>query len=188
MFSQTDEKLISKAIKGNKSAWLKLVKRYDKLVYNYALRMVSNRDDALDLMQDTFLATFRNLETFRGDSAFKSWLLKIAHYRCIEFYRRRKHMVDLDAVPEAFNESGEDCPEMSMVAQQQGQDLINAMSRLSVNQRAVVEMKFFQHLTFEDIAKQLGISSNTVKSRLYAGLDKMKQVLEVDYVNQQTGI
>lgn len=179
MFNQSDEKLISKALDGNRSAWLKLVKRYEKLVFNYALRMVSNRDDAMDLMQDTFLAVFRNLNTFRGDSAFKSWLLKIAHYRCIEFYRKRKHTVDLDSVPEAFNEAGENCPELSVVAQQQGSEVISAMSLLPVNQRAVIEMKFFQFLTFEDIAKQLGISTNTVKSRLYAGLGKMKQVLEV---------
>jgi RNA polymerase sigma-70 factor (ECF subfamily) len=183
VFNQTDEKLISKAIAGNKSAWLKLVKRYEKLVYNYALRMVSNQDDALDLMQDTFLSVFRSLSTFRGESSFKSWMLKIAHYRCIEFYRRRKKTVDLDAVPEAFNEEGENCPELSVVSQQQGEDLVGAMSQLPVNQRAVIEMKFFQFLTFEDIAKQLGISTNTVKSRLYAGLGKMKQVLEVANVN-----
>jgi RNA polymerase sigma-70 factor (ECF subfamily) len=183
VFNQTDEKLISKAIAGNKSAWLKLVKRYEKLVYNYALRMVSNQDDALDLMQDTFLSVFRSLNTFRGESSFKSWLLKIAHYRCIEFYRRRKKTVDLDAVPEAFNEEGENCPELSVVSQQQGENLVGAMSLLPVNQRAVIEMKFFQFLTFEDIAKQLGISTNTVKSRLYAGLGKMKHVLEVANVN-----
>ncbi len=183
MFNQSDDKLIAKAISGNRSAWLKLVKRYEKLVFNYALRMVSNPDDAMDLMQDTFLAVFRSLSTFRGDSAFKSWLLKIAHYRCIEFYRKRKHTVDLDSVPEAFNEAGEDCPELSVVAGQQGAQVVEAMSELPVNQRAVIEMKFFQHLTFEDIARQLGISTNTVKSRLYAGLGKMKQVLEVANVN-----
>lgn len=179
MFNQTDEKLIQKAIKGNKSAWLKLVKRYEKLVYNYALRMVSNQDDALDLLQDTFLAVFRSLSSFRGDSSFKSWLLKIAHYRCIEFYRRRKATVDIDGIAEAYNEEDEDCPEMAMISLQQGSEIVTAMAILPVNQRLVIEMKFFQFLTFEDIARQLGISTNTVKSRLYSGLGKLKQVLEV---------
>jgi RNA polymerase sigma-70 factor (ECF subfamily) len=183
VFSQSDDKLISKALGGNRAAWLKLVKRYEKLVFNYALRMVSNRDDAMDLMQDTFLAVFRGLASFRGDSAFNSWLLKIAHYRCIEFYRKRKHTVDIEGIPEVFNEDGEDCPELSVVAGQQGDQLIGAMSQLPVNQRAVIEMKFFQYLTFEDIAQQLGVSTNTVKSRLYAGLGKMKQMLEVADVN-----
>lgn len=183
MFNQSDETLIKKAVAGNKSAWLKLVKRYEKLVYNYGLRMVGSPDDALDLMQDTFVSVFKSLENFRGESAFKSWLLKIAHYRCIEFYRRRKATVDIDAVPEAYNEDGEDCPELNVVNSQQGNEVIKAMGNLPVNQRAVIEMKFFQHLTFDDIALQLGVSSNTVKSRLYAGLSKMKQVLEVGYAN-----
>ncbi len=183
MFNQSDEALVKKALQGNKSSWLKLVTRYEKLVYNYALRMVSSPDDAMDLMQDTFMALFRSLEGFRGDSSFKSWLMKIAHYRCIEFYRKRRSTIDIDALPEAFNEEGEGCPERSFVDFQQGNDVVNAMSQLPVNQRAVIEMKFFQHLTFDDIAAQLGISSNTVKSRLYAGLDKMKQVLEVVYAN-----
>ena len=183
MFKQSDEKLINKALGGDKAAWLKLVKRYEKLVFNYALRMVSNPDDAMDLLQDTFLAVFRNLSTFRGDSAFKSWLLKIAHYRCIEFYRKRKSTVDINDVPEAYNEQGEDCPELSAVLMQTGSEVIAAMSQLPVNQRAVVEMKFFQHLTFDDIAHRLGVSTNTVKSRLYAALGKMKQVLEVAGVN-----
>lgn len=179
MFHTSDETLIKKACRGNKSAWLKLVKRYEKLVYNYALRMVSSPDDALDLMQDTFMAVFRSLENFRGESSFKSWMLKIAHYRCIEFYRKRRATVDIDDIPESYNEEGEDCPEMAVVNFQQGNDVVKAMSKLPLNQRAVIEMKFFQHLTFDDIAIQLGISSNTVKSRLYAGLSKMKQDLEV---------
>ena len=183
MFTQSDQKLIAKALNGNKSAWLKLVKRYEKQVYNYALRMVSNPDDALDLMQDTFVAVCRNLSGFRGDASFKSWLLKIAHYRCIEFYRRKKPTVDFDEVPEAYEQTDEFCPELAMVVDQQNVELIKAMSELPVNQRAVIEMKFFQFLTFEDIAVQLGISSNTVKSRLYAGLSKMKQVLEVADAN-----
>lgn len=183
MFNQSDDALIKKAIDGNRSAWLKLVRRYEKRVFSYALRMVSNTDDAQDLMQDTFLAVFRNLNSFRGDSAFKSWLLKIAHYRCIEFYRRRKNTVDIESVPEAFNEAGENCPELSVVTQQQGSEVIRAMSQLPVNQRVVIEMKFFQYLTFDDIAQQLGISTSTVKSRLYAGLGKMKHVLEVANAN-----
>ena len=179
MFIQSDEKLIAKALQGNKSAWLKLVKRYESLVYNYAYRMVSNPDDAMDLMQDTFMAICRNLAGFRGESSFKSWLLKIAHYRCIEFYRKKRPTVDFDEVPEAYDEQSEYCPELAMVLGQQNHELVSAMALLPVNQRVVIEMKFFQFLTFDDIAVQLGVSTNTVKSRLYAGLNKMKQVLEV---------
>ena len=182
MFEKSDETLVKQALNGKKSAWLTLVKRYEKNLYNYAYRMVSNREDALDLMQDIFMAVFRNLSSFRGDSPFKGWLFRIAHYRCIEFYRRKKPTQSLDDVPEQIDGSNEICPEYQMHSGQQAQALQMAMNYLSVNQKLVVEMKFFQHCTFEDIASQLGISTNTAKSRLYSALDKLKGYLEVDYV------
>jgi RNA polymerase sigma-70 factor (ECF subfamily) len=159
-----------------------LVKRYEKNLYNYTLRMVSNPADAMDLMQDVFVAVFRNLSTFRGNSPFKGWMFKIAHYRCIEFYRRKRPTQSLDDHPEQFDEASDECPEYLAVSGQQANALHKALQTLPINQKLVVELKFFQHCTFDDIAKQLGISVNTVKSRLYSGLDKLKDHLEFDYV------
>ncbi len=182
MFERSDETLVKQALKGKKSAWVTLVKRYEKNLYNYTLRMVSNPDDALDLMQDVFMAVFRNLASFRGDSPFKGWMFKIAHYRCIEFYRRKKPTHSLDDTPEQEEQSDEQCPEAQLFSGQQANILNRALKTLPVNQKLVVELKFFQHCTFDDIAKQLGISVNTVKSRLYSALDKLKAHLELDHV------
>lgn len=180
MFEATDEQLIKKALAGNKSAWLKLVKRYESGIYHYGLRMTGNRDDALDLLQEVFISVFRNLASYRGEGSFKGWLFRIASYRCVEFYRRKKPTQGLDDVPEAACEALG--PEADVFANQDQQQLLQAMQRLPLNQRAVVELKFFGHFTFEEIAQQLGTSSNTVKSRLYTALDKLKVLLEVDYV------
>lgn len=182
MFERSDETLVKQAQKGKKSAWVTLVKRYEKNLYNYTLRMVSNPDDALDLMQDVFMAVFRNLASFRGDSPFKGWLFKIAHYRCIEFYRRKKPTQSLDDAPEQQEQSDDTCPEAHFFSGQQASLLKKAMQTLPVNQKLVVELKFFQHCTFDDISKQLGVSVNTVKSRLYSALDKLKDHLELDHV------
>ena len=183
MFERSDETLIKQVLKGKESAWITLVKRYEKPLYNYALRMVSHREDALDLMQDVFVAVFKNLATFRGDSPFKGWLFKIAHYRCIEFYRRKRPMQGLDDLPEQEDSAADICPEHLMHSGQQAKALHQALSLLPINQKLVVEMKFFQHCTFDEIANQLGISVNTVKSRLYSALDKLKGKLELDYEN-----
>lgn len=182
MFERSDETLVKQALKGKKSAWITLVKRYEKNLYNYALRMVSNPDDAMDLMQDVFVAVFRNLASFRGESPFKGWMFKIAHYRCIEFYRKKKPTQSLDDIPEQEEQTSDLCPEMSLYSGQQANMLHCAMQLLPVNQKLVVELKFFQHCTFEDIAMQLGISVNTAKSRLYSALDKLKGHLELEYV------
>ena len=182
MFERSDETLVKQALKGKKSAWESLVKRYEKNLYNYAYRMVSNPDDAMDLTQDTFVAVFRNLSTFRGDSPFKGWLFRIAHYRCIEFYRKKRPMQSLDDTPEQIDESTQVCPEETMHSGQEKQELHQAMQQLAFNQKIMVEMKFFQHYTFDEIAKQLGISTNTAKSRFYSALDKLKDHLEVAHV------
>lgn len=182
VFERSDETLIKQALKGKKSAWVALVKRYEKNLYNYTLRMVSNREDALDLMQDIFIAVFRNLSSFRGDSPFKGWLFRIAHYRCIEFYRKKRPTQSLDDVPEQQDDFNQANPEHQMHQGQEATNLVQAMQTLPFNQKIVVELKFFQHCTFEDIAGQLGISINTAKSRLYSALDKLKEQLEENYV------
>ena len=180
MFKRSDDVLISQALAGKKSAWVALVKRYEKGIYNYALRMVNNHADAMDLMQDVFVALYRNLHTFRAESPFKGWLFKIAHYRCIEYYRKKRPMQSLDDTPEQIDEESSDCPEQELFAKQQSSVLIKIIQKLPIKQKLVVELKFFQECTFDDIAQQLGISTNTAKSQLYSALDKLKLFLETE--------
>jgi RNA polymerase sigma-70 factor (ECF subfamily) len=182
VFSKSDEQLISKAIAGNKKAWFSLITRYETSIYNYGIRMTGSSDDAKDLMQDIFISVFRNLSTYKGTGSFKSWLFRIAHFRCIEFYRRRKPHVSLDETPEADTRENKVSPEVSVLCEQDHLELMQAMQQLPVNQRAVVELKFFGQFTFDEIADQLGVSANTVKSRLYAALGKLRSELEVEYV------
>ena len=180
MFKRSDDVLISQALAGKKSAWVALVKRYEKGLYNYALRMVSNHADAMDLMQDIFMAVFRNLHTFRAQSPFKGWLFKIAHYRCIEYYRKKRPMQSLDDAHEQLAEESADCPEQALFSQQQSSALMKTIQKLPIKQKLVVELKFFQQCTFDDIGQQLGISTNTAKSQLYSALDKLKLYLQAE--------
>lgn len=180
MFEKSDEQLIAKALKGNKRAWLNLIKRYETQIYNYGIRMTGSREDALDLMQEVFLSVFRNLTNYRGEGSFKGWLFKIAHYRCIEFYRRKRPSQALEETPEI--ESQEPGQESSLASSQDATALVNAMQTLPLSQKAVVELKFFGQFTFDEIADQLGISANTAKSQLYSALAKLKNLLEVEYV------
>lgn len=179
VFEKSDQQLIEKALKGNRRAWLSLVKRYETQVYQYGVRMTGSREDGLDLMQEVFVSVFRNLSGYRAEGSFRGWLFKIAHFRCIEFYRRRKPNQGLDDIPEVASQ--DPCMEAVLSAQQQSASLLMAMQQLPLSQRAVVELKFFGQFTFGEIAQQLGISDNTAKSRLYSGLAKLKEYLEVEY-------
>lgn len=181
MLEKTDEQLIAQALRGNKSAWLKLVKRYEKAIYHYGIRMTGAPEDALDLMQEVFVSVFRSLSTYNGQGEFRSWLFRIAHFRCVEFYRKKKGYVDIEEVPEMYCDKHN--PEKQFFHRENKNQLEKAMLRLSLSQRSVVELKFFEQFTFDEISEQLGISSNTVKSRLYAALDKLKPLVEESHVD-----
>ncbi|GGD66064.1 RNA polymerase sigma factor [Lacimicrobium alkaliphilum] len=177
MFSQSDASLIHKALAGNNKAWLKLIKRYEQAIYNYGLRMTGNADDSMDLMQEVFLSVFRNLASYRGEGSFKSWLFRIAHFRCVEFYRRKRYHQDIDEGEEMIDDRA--CASQWTFEHTQSQELVAAMQALPLEQKAVIELKFFGQFTFEEIAQQLDVSANTIKSRLYSALGKMKTLLEV---------
>lgn len=179
MFEKSDKQLIDKALHGNKRAWMTLIRRYETSVFNYGVRMTGNKDDAMDLMQEVFVSVFRNLANYRAEGSFRGWLFKIAHYRCIEFYRRKRPNQGLDDIPEISSEQLG--PQQRAQLTQQNQQLVGAMQSLPLAQKAVVELKFFGQFTFEEIAEQLGISTNTAKSRLYSALQKLKRLMEVEY-------
>src|SRR5690606_21524840 len=164
--SASDEKLIARAVQGAGGAWLALVRRYERRVYNYALRMVGHPDDAADLMQEIFMGVYRNLPGYRGDGSFPAWLFRIASFRCTDYLRRRRlHTVFDEEDGSAVSPND---PEISLLATHANRGIAAALSTLPAEQRHVVELKFFQGFTFEDIAAQLGISPNTAKTRLYA--------------------
>jgi len=178
MFNDTDQKLIFKALNGSQRAWSKLVRRYESEVYNHALRMTRSEADAFDLMQDIFLAVFRNLPNFRGDSKFRTWLFRISSNRAIDFLRKKKH-------PESEKEldeiAGNENPDSDLHLDQQNKMIHKLLKQLPAEQRILVELKFFQHFTFDEMSSQLGISPNTAKTRLYSGLNKLKQHAENTY-------
>lgn len=179
MFEKSDEQLITKALQGNKQAWVSLLKRYEKPIYNYGIRMTGKREDALDLMQEVFISVYRNLASYRNEGSFKSWLFRIAHYRCIEFYRRKRPMDGLDDIPEI--ESEDVGVDKQLVSASDNKQLVNAMQQLPLAQKSVIELKFFGQFTFEEIAELTGMSVNTAKSRMYGALEKLKTLMEVDY-------
>ena len=180
-----DEALIAAALNGSAYAWEKLVKRYETQIFNYSVRLTGNSSDAMDLMQEVFLGVYRNLHRFRGDAKFSSWIFRIAHNKAVDMNRRRRLMSNqlrtnddefdiLDILP---GDTGNE-PDEKLGTQQQNGKITRMLARLSLEQRLVVEFKVFQSLTFDEIAVMQDISANTVKTRFYTALKKLKAVSE----------
>ena len=164
---------------GDTLAFNRLVLKWERTVYNVALRMLQDRDEAAEATQEVFLAAFRNIRRFRQDSKFSTWIYRIAVNHCVSRARRRPQGThfSLDS-----DEQGARPAELSITGTQDG-ELLRAENRSRVrtalaflppDQRAVIELKFFQELTFEDIAAILQVPLSTIKSRLYAGLEILK--------------
>ncbi|MCW8877753.1 MAG: sigma-70 family RNA polymerase sigma factor [Kangiellaceae bacterium] len=176
----SDEKLIDKALGGSQGSWVKLVKRYEGLVFNYCLRMTFNHSDAMDLMQEVFLAVYRNLPAYRGDGKFKSWMMRIAANKTTDFLRARGRnpLHQADEV-EDIGFHSHHSPESEYQAISENKQIMQMLATLPEDQRLVVELKFFQHFTFEEISQQTGTAISTIKTRLYTALQKLRGQVEV---------
>ena len=187
-----DEKLIDKALGGSERSWVSLVKRYEGLVYNYCLRMTFNSSDAMDLMQEVFLAVYRNLPSYRGQGQFKGWMMRIAANKTTDFLRSRGrnplHRAG-EVTDESFSEDGDfhSAPSQSIdparhhLQASKNKQIRDVLNKLTDDQKQVVELKFFQHFTFEEISHQTGVSVNTLKTRLYTALKQLKGFSEIQH-------
>ncbi len=182
MLFDDDERLIRKALDGNERAWVKLVKRYEKRIYNYSLRMTGATDEAMDLVQEVFLAVFRNLPNYRGDGVFPAWLFRIANNRCIDFLRRRNNnpLANQSATDTETLKSSKMADE-DLQREQGNREVLKLLTRLTREQRQVVELKLFQNMTFDEIEGYTGLSANTAKTRFYTALQKLRNLVEVPH-------
>ena len=152
-----------------------LVSRWEKLIYNYLLRLVKNREDALDLSQDVFLKAYQNLRKLEDPSRFAPWLYRIAHNEAYSLLRKNRPETDMDGVPlETWAEPG---PARRMLPVETSLAVERALEALSSDQREAVVLKVYQGFKFEEMADILGCPVSTVKSRLYTALDLLKDRL-----------
>jgi len=175
----SDQKLVHGALAGRAEAWERLVRRYEGTIYNIAYRSTGNREDALDLMQDVFVSVYRGLGTFDGAASFSTWLYAIASRRVVDHYRRGRHRPAECVLDDGVMAAGTPGPHALIEQAERRSRAIALLDCLPVEQRLVVELKYFQGQTFEEMSKVLGVSTNTLKTRFYAALKKIRALPEV---------
>jgi RNA polymerase sigma-70 factor (ECF subfamily) len=166
-----DRDLIAKARGGDVEGYNLLVSRWEKRVFNYLLRLVSNREDALDISQDVFLKAYQNLPKLDDPDRFAGWLFRIAHNEAFSLLRRRRPETELGMEVHPPAAGGRLLPlELSLAVE-------SALKRLNGDQREVVLLKVYQGFKFDEIGEILGCPVSTVKSRLYTALELLKATL-----------
>ena len=169
-----DRDAILAAQNGDRSAFDRLVERHQRDIYRLCYRYVNNHEDASDLAQDSFLKAYRAIARFRGDSAFSTWLYRIAVNTCLNFRAARR------MVQEELSESLADpkAPVVqTMEEREQARRVREAVTRLPDRQRATLILKIYHELTHEEVAGILGSSVGTVKANLFHALGNLRKML-----------
>jgi len=169
-----DTDLIRQAIRGSVESYNLLVSRWEKRVYNYLLRITSNREDALDLTQDVFLKAYQNLRKLDDPARFAPWLYRIAHNEAYSMFRKRRPETDIEELePEATGQKIA-MRGISVFPIELSLAVASALERLSPDQREAVVLKIYQGFKFEEMAEILSCPVSTIKSRLYTALELLK--------------
>lgn len=175
----------------------KIAAEHERSVYLYCLRMMGNREDALDCAQEAMLNAYRAFERYRGDAHVKTWFLRIAHNVCIDQLRRRKSIVSLDSLREEGYDPADTrslSPYAALAQKERSRLLAEAVKKLPDDQRAVLVLRDFQDMSYDEISELLSLPLGTVKSRIKRAREKIKQILceETElfsgkYVNEYEG-
>lgn len=165
-----DRDLVGRARRGDVEAYNHLVSRWEKRLYNYLLKLVGDREDALDLTQEVFLKAYQALRKLEDPSRFAPWLYRIAHNEAYSLLRRRRPEEELAEVAPTWAAS-------RMLPAETALAVAAALGRLPEEQREAVILKIYEGFKFEEIAAILDTPVSTVKSRVYAALERLKEAL-----------
>jgi RNA polymerase sigma-70 factor (ECF subfamily) len=183
----TDQQLVTRALRGHTEAYGELVRRHQTAVYNAVYRLAGDRQDALDLAQEAFVRAYSALGSFDTARPFGPWINRVAVNTALNWLQRRRVATvplargTADAPDDAVERMLADDttePERIYLAGEQQAQLRSALLALPPHYRAVVELRHFQELSYEEIAEALGISLSDVKSHLFRARRMLRARLE----------
>ena len=171
------ENIIARARRGDADAFEQLVVAYREHVDRIALRMCGNAADADEAAQEAFLAAWKGLPNFRGDSRFSTWLYQLTTHAAIDLMRREKRQIAADDITEVNAADPAPSPQQQAEQSEQREIVRDAILQLAPEQREVVVLRFMEELSYEEIGAVLKLPSGTVKSRLNRAKAQLKEIL-----------
>jgi RNA polymerase sigma-70 factor (ECF subfamily) len=187
---RSDRELVRECRRGNKDAFRVLVERYQRKVLSVAAGMLQNQDDALEVTQEAFVKAYRNLDGFKGESSFYTWLYRIVVNLAIDRRRReRRHgMVALEDRPGGGEDLEADLPSQRLSdpyqqakSRELGDRLRNAIEDLTPDQKAAILLREVEGLSYDEISQVMQCPKGTVMSRLHYARKALQEKLK-DYL------
>lgn len=186
--AKRDLGLVDRALNGDQRAYTELMSLYRDSVFFMMKKMIINTDDAEDLTIEAFGKAFKRLAQYSPDYAFSTWLFKIASNNCIDFLRKKKlgTTMSLDAGYDASDDqegsidvefSGLD-PEQALMKEQRIDEMHRIVEQLKPKYKQLVEMRYFNELSYEEISIELDLPLGTVKAQLFRARELMFEILK----------
>ena len=174
----SDMELVRRVRKGDEAAFRRVVDIHGPRLYLLAMSMLGNREDAQDVVQETFVGAFRGLRGFQGRSTVKTWLTRILMNNVANLRRSRRLRKTLP-LGEAEEQLGEALAELATETGRADvrMDIAAVLSRLPQEHREVIVLREIQSMTYDEIAAALGVPRGTVESRLFRARQKLKEIL-----------
>ena len=172
MHEDADAALVQRCRNGDGDGFATLVRRYERPVFNLAFRMLGDREEARDVAQAAFLKALESLHRFDPRYRFFSWLYRIALNEALDVIGRRGRQTELTDVHAADDDPARDAQRADLGAQVRG-----ALAALTPDHRAVLVLRHYQELSYEEIGRVLELPDATVKSRLYEARERLRSRL-----------
>lgn len=185
--AQQDYDLVQNAILGDQQAYAVLMERYRNSIYHTMLKMVNNREDADDLTLEAFGKAFHKLPSYTPRYAFSTWLFKIAINNCIDFIRKKRMQlfsIDDPIEPGSDHDFSSNLraeildPEEKFIRDQKLVLMRDVLGKLSHKYRLMIELRYFEELSYEEIATELDIPLGTVKAQLFRAKEILFNMLQ----------
>ncbi|HOS16347.1 MAG TPA: sigma-70 family RNA polymerase sigma factor [Bacteroidales bacterium] len=185
--SQRDIALIREALENNnQQAYAELMENYRESLYLMMLKMVNNPYDAEDLTIEAFGKAFHNLSSYTNKNAFSTWLFKIASNNCIDFLRKKR--LNLVMIDQTFENSDGDVttfeikdemlnPEQRLCDKEKKTNMHNLVNRLKPHYRELVKLRYFDELSYEEIAVKMKLPLGTVKAKLFRAKYMLQKIM-----------
>jgi RNA polymerase sigma-70 factor, ECF subfamily len=184
-----DAELIRAAQQGDKAAFEELVRQYDQPVLRLALHLTGSEQEAKDIYQEAFLKVYRNLESFRFECSFYTWVYRIVSNLCMDHLRRRQVRKEdsgvrvgpdgeeMDLLDQLPDQRAGASPEQELMRRELGKRIARALTKLSPRERMVFEMKHYQGLKLRTIGEALNTTEETAKNTLFRATQKLRAAL-----------
>lgn len=173
-----DNQLVRKSSKGDTKAFEKLVLKYQNKMYYLCLKITKNEADAEDASQNAFIKAYKAIGSFKGQSAFSTWLYSIGRNSALDILKKRKDHENIDEQYDIADVKLDYNPEQNVVKKETAEILKKLIYGLPKDMREIIILREIKQMQYSEIAEILGISEGTVKSRISRAREKLREEIK----------